>query len=114
MASSSHSLWASLDFQVRRLGRFGINEEASKENIGGYFGGLRRSLHAADKKVASMAPFDCGHESSLELVHGVVLAPSFEGGVAGEVLLVIIAQVGARLRINKVGLQQNDIFLRNY
>jgi|OM-RGC.v1.037541048 hypothetical protein len=39
-----------LDFQVRRLGRFGINEEASKENIGGYFGGLRRSLHAEDKK----------------------------------------------------------------
>ena len=42
---------------------------------------------------------------NFKLVHGVVLAPSFEGGVPGEVLLVIVAQVGARLRITKVSLQ---------
>ena len=41
---------------------------------------------------------------NFKLVHGVVLAPSFEGGVPGEVLLVIVAQVGARLRITKVSL----------
>ena len=41
---------------------------------------------------------------NFKLVHGVVLAPSFESGVPGEVLLVIVAQVGARLRITKVGL----------
>ena len=32
------------------------------------------------------------------------IVKSFEGGVTGEVLLVIVAQVGARLRITKVGL----------
>ena len=41
---------------------------------------------------------------NFKLVHGVVLAPSFEGGVAREVLLVIVPQVGARLKITKVGL----------
>ena len=41
---------------------------------------------------------------NFKLVHGVVLAPSFEGGVPGEVLLVIVPQVGARLRITKVSL----------
>ena len=48
---------------------------------------------------------DLSTHLNFKLVHGVVLAPSFEGGVPGEVLLVIVAQVGARLRINKVSLQ---------
>ena len=48
---------------------------------------------------------DLSTHLNFKLVHGVVLAPSFEGGVPGEVLLVIVPQVGARLRITKVSLQ---------
>ena len=52
---------------------------------------------------------DLSTHLNFKLVHGVVLAPSFEGGVPGEVLLVIVAQVGARLRITKVGLLWNGL-----